>query len=41
MNSEENSKQKFLNQMAKSKVQTYRMDNNCHSPDFIHGFIAS
>ena len=39
LNSEENSKLKVPNQMAKSKPQAQqRMDNNCHIPDLVQAF---
>ena len=40
LNSEENSKRKVPNQMAKSNMIKHikRMDNNCHFPDLVQAF---
>ena len=39
MNSEENSKRKVPNQMAKSNDKHIkRMENHCHIPDFVQTF---
>ena len=39
MNSEENTKRKVPNQITKSNEKHIkRMDNNCHTPDFVQAF---